>query len=463
MGTNVEIKNGALYFIDGAIDDTQRRIYKRLDTPYRSDDCWVMTFEFTPEAVGEFEGRPFTGHFLCALTENEQNPLYDCSSPDCTGFPPGIQDAIIVDYTAKNPADGNLLFKVISKIGGIRYDSDYITFNELGQTIYIELRKECDDLIFNLYADASANIPLGDGPVYVQLPVFNDLHYIQHGNNVGGDYRRELTGKLDNVCIRNTTCRDEIIGVSYVGCPGDPYQVEINGVTYNEANPSGQQLIYNARGCDTLVIIDLQFNDTLIEEILYEGCRDDGFSVLVNGTLYNEQTPYGTEYLTSVMGCDSIIEVDLRFYDHSNSTFLYETCLGDPFELEIGGNLFNQDNPQGKVVLENVRGCDSIVTVDLRFDDCSCLVYFPNVFTPNMDGKNDAFLPVFDCDIQNYSLSIFDRWGNRVFFVNDPREAWWGSFRGHEAATGIYTYLCVYRAHLFDVERIISGDVLLLR
>ena len=47
---------------------------------------------------------------------------------------------------------------------------------------------------------------------------------------------------------------------SYVGCAGDGYSVMVNGVTYDESNPSGTQVLSNANGCDSTVTIDLTFN-----------------------------------------------------------------------------------------------------------------------------------------------------------------------------------------------------------
>ena len=87
VGSLVEVSGGALQYIDGAPDGTQRRVYKELDEPYTSDDCWTMHLEFTPEEVGTFQGKPFTGHLIFSLTETDQDPIYDCPNESCSGYP----------------------------------------------------------------------------------------------------------------------------------------------------------------------------------------------------------------------------------------------------------------------------------------------------------------------------------------------------------------------------------------
>ena len=67
--------------------------------------------------------------------------------------------------------------------------------------------------------------------------------------------------------------------------------------------------------------------------------------------------------------------------------------------------------------------------------------YIPNAFTPNDDGVNDTFTGrgIF---VHNFEMSIFDRWGNLVFFSDDINKPWDGKAnRGNEVAQGdVYIY-----------------------
>ena len=67
------------------------------------------------------------------------------------------------------------------------------------------------------------------------------------------------------------------------------------------------------------------------------------------------------------------------------------------------------------------------------------LVYVPNSFTPNNDGLNDVFRPsLFGTEIGQYSLQVYNRWGDVVFETNDPELGWIGDTAGADGATGDY-------------------------
>lgn len=61
----------------------------------------------------------------------------------------------------------------------------------------------------------------------------------------------------------------------------------------------------------------------------------------------------------------------------------------------------------------------------------------PNVFTPNGDGKNDAFVIVGIQSYDNVDLSIFNRWGNEVYRSADYKNNW----NGEGLNAGTYYYL----------------------
>jgi gliding motility-associated-like protein len=92
--------------------------------------------------------------------------------------------------------------------------------------------------------------------------------------------------------------------------------------------------------------------------------------------------------------------------------------------------------------------------------DANCgAIYIPNIFSPNGDGINDAFCMSGRC-IQSITLLIYDRWGEKVAEIYN--DCWDGSYRGKEAAPGVFVYRL--EAVLFDgsvIER--QGNVTLVR
>jgi gliding motility-associated-like protein len=97
------------------------------------------------------------------------------------------------------------------------------------------------------------------------------------------------------------------------------------------------------------------------------------------------------------------------------------------------------------------------------------VVFVPNVFSPNDDGKNDKlWIYGIATDIIGIqSFSIYDRWGNEVFYreggqINDINLGWDGTFRATLAPTGVYgwqTTVIGYNNQLAHFK----GDFTLLR
>jgi gliding motility-associated-like protein len=93
----------------------------------------------------------------------------------------------------------------------------------------------------------------------------------------------------------------------------------------------------------------------------------------------------------------------------------------------------------------DVRGCKAEVTrfVEVKNDFG---FFIPNSFTPNFDGLNDFFMPVFSpygIDTEGYSLQVFDRWGREVFTTHNTATAWDGTYLnkgGNLLKEDTYTY-----------------------
>lgn len=67
----------------------------------------------------------------------------------------------------------------------------------------------------------------------------------------------------------------------------------------------------------------------------------------------------------------------------------------------------------------------------------------PNAFTPNNDGVNDVFFPVSET-IKTYTFSVFNRWGEKVFYSEDTSIPWDGTFRGLPASSDTYAWEISY-------------------
>jgi len=98
------------------------------------------------------------------------------------------------------------------------------------------------------------------------------------------------------------------------------------------------------------------------------------------------------------------------------------------------------------VLESNALGCSGdtnfayvLLVSDTTTDSIICIM--PNAFSPNGDGLNDLFGYAFPIsDLNEFSLSIYNRWGSAVFISNDPLLPWDGTINGNPCAMDVYIW-----------------------
>ncbi|MEX1189343.1 MAG: gliding motility-associated C-terminal domain-containing protein [Bacteroidia bacterium] len=138
-------------------------------------------------------------------------------------------------------------------------------------------------------------------------------------------------------------------------CPGDNYALN-DGTIVTEPGVY-PQVFASANSCDSTVIINLQYFPAYNFELNLQLCEED-----------NPLDPFGQpiessgEYLyelTSIQGCDSIVQLNISLGSGSFQSEAIEICEGDTF-ITIGGQRITQEGKYDEVY-PNVFGCDSIV------------------------------------------------------------------------------------------------------
>ncbi len=73
------------------------------------------------------------------------------------------------------------------------------------------------------------------------------------------------------------------------------------------------------------------------------------------------------------------------------------------------------------------------------------LIWVPNAFTPfDKDNLNDVFKPE-TFGVTEYTMYIFDRWGNLIFETNDVDQGWNGTYKGKPCQIDVYVYKLEYK------------------
>ncbi len=151
-------------------------------------------------------------------------------------------------------------------------------------------------------------------------------------------------------------------------------------------------------------------------------------------------------------------------------------CQGENFIIHPVANTTNyiwQDSSKtptftatqtGQYSITATNGCGSdTATMNIVFEPCPCGLLLPNAFTPNSDGVNDNFRPLHACDMDHFSMDIFNRYGEKVYATNNPLQGWNGRIKGNLQSMGAYVWMVTYTKT--STKQIIKkqGTVLLLK
>lgn len=118
---------------------------------------------------------------------------------------------------------------------------------------------------------------------------------------------------------------------------------------------------------------------------------------------------------------------------------------------------------QGVFWVEVKNNCGVVSdTLVVSEKECNCSVYIPTAFSPNDDNINDAFFPIYNCDFNEYSLIIINRWSEKVFETTNPELSWNGIYKNEKAPLDSYLYLLKYKFN-DNIEKFIKGIITLIR
>ena len=186
--------------------------------------------------------------------------------------------------------------------------------------------------------------------------------------------------------------------------------------------------------------------------VCYDECESDTIVEYITDTLYIDVEVFITDTLTiteyeNVYIYDTITQYinlyDTLFIDN----YIYDTTYVD---VIINNYIYTTDTITEYILQEIWIDCITgleCIEEPPGFDCELTNIYVPNTFTPNNDGINDIWKPMYNSDCWiDIEYTIYNRWGNVVFRgLND--EVWNGSMMNGDyyVADGVYTYTLVAR------------------
>jgi len=108
------------------------------------------------------------------------------------------------------------------------------------------------------------------------------------------------------------------------------------------------------------------------------------------------------------------------------------------------------------------NGCTAQDEVFIKVLD-NCLIKVPGAFTPNGDGVNDK-LKAINADLAtNFSLRVYNRFGQLLFSTSNPVSGWDGFYKGAPAQTGTYVWQLSYVHPVTKLPVYEKGTSILIR
>ena len=221
-------------------------------------------------------------------------------------------------------------------------------------------------------------------------------------------------------------------GISYSICPEHEFE------TYGEYDVSLE--ITDDNGCSNII----SYTDFIT---VYENPEDKFL------------------YIANIV---NIINPTIYFDNHSYNNYSNHWIFGDGDSTDIVNPIHTYTGLGEYIVfliVTSPEGCKDTTYSSIHVNDITT-IYFPTGFSPDPDGINDTFSTeghsVYD---GNYSLSVYDRWGELIFTTTDINERWNGTVQGGSTdivKIGIYPWLCIYK-DTNGISHEITGAVTVIR
>lgn len=304
-------------------------------------------------------------------------------------------------------------------------------------------------------------------------------------------------GQIQTFTLKSYTGCDSLVTIQVLGIPVSADSTEVSvcpGSKYDFLGlslPAGRYSFHyqGYMGCDSLIALEVKEHPGLVYDIQAQAsCSNKATGLAVAYNLEGNSAPYaystdGNSYQTQPVfqnldagnyvltirdqfGCtyrkpftvDAIEPLVVKLNDQilacdSSSVQLRPILQGNLDSMDIiwwngDKTAFTQAQEVGTVwvavrnICETVRANAEVKWADV--DSAFSYAFFPNIIRPDAESvQNQTFKPLFapGVIVQEYNLSVFDRWGNMVFQTKSADEGWNGNLKDRLMDPAVFVWL----------------------
>ncbi|MCX8080312.1 MAG: gliding motility-associated C-terminal domain-containing protein [Bacteroidia bacterium] len=161
-------------------------------------------------------------------------------------------------------------------------------------------------------------------------------------------------------------------------------------------------------------------------------------------------------------GRDTTFNLDEPMFLNATGTGTMTWISGDGILCKVCPQTQIMPKSSGCYIVQSVNefGCkaEDDVCIEVTTD---YNLYIPNSFSPNGDGINDVFR-IYGTGLLKTQLTIYDRWGEKIFTSNEFEKGWDGTHKGVMCKEDVYVWQLKFKS-LDGKERTKTGHVTLLK
>lgn len=238
----------------------------------------------------------------------------------------------------------------------------------VGTSVYTEAGDYEDNLMTEAGCDSTVflNLSVADfSETFLDENICEGDAYVV-GTSVyteSGEYEDMLTtmGGCDSIVylqLEVVEILEEALTVTV--CDGESYAI---GNTNFDETGVYEGVVSSSEGCDSMVFLNLIVNEPIVNQIEASICT--GGTYTVGTSTYTEAGQY-EDILTTPMGCDSLVLLDLSITTILETHLDIQLCEGETFP--VGDDTYDEAGDyENSLIAES--GCDSIVYLSLSYND----------------------------------------------------------------------------------------------